>query len=120
MHYMLMCCFEEKAWEALSQAERSRIMQEYGGVIRRLIESGQLRGGGQLHPTSAATTVRMKNGKTVLTDGPFAETKEQFGGYHLVECKDLDEAISIAARIPTLPAGGAVEVRPLARVDGQP
>jgi hypothetical protein len=93
-------------------------MQEYGGAIRGLIKNGQLRGGGQLHPTSAATTVRIKNGKRVLTDGPFAETKEQLGGYHLVECKDLDEAISIAARIPTLPAGGAVEVRPLAMVEG--
>ncbi|MFO0700583.1 MAG: YciI family protein [Nitrospira sp.] len=120
MHYMLMCCFEEKAWETLSRAERSKIMQEYGAVIQGLIKSGQLRGGGQLHPTSDATTVRIKNGKTVLTDGPFAETKEQLGGYHLIECKDLDEAISIAASIPTLPAGGAVEVRPLARVDGQP
>ena len=54
----------------------------------------------------------MKNGKTVLTDGPFAETKEQLGGYHVVECRDLDEALAIAARIPTLPAGGAIEVRP--------
>ena len=80
--------------------------------MRRLAERGQLRGGGQLRSTSSATTVRMKNGKAVLTDGPFAETKEQLGGYHLVECKDLDEALSIAARIPTLPAGGAIEVRP--------
>jgi hypothetical protein len=118
MQYMLMCCFEEKAWERLSEAERNSIMQEYGAVVRGLIESGQLRGGGQLQPASAATTVQIKNGKTVLTDGPFAETKEQLGGYHLIECKDLDEAISIASRIPTLPAGGAVEVRPLAMVEG--
>lgn len=120
MHYMLMCCFEEKAWENLSEVERDTIMQEYRAVLQGLIQCGQLRGGGQLHSTSAATTVRMKNGKAVLTDGPFAETKEQLGGYHLIECKDLSEAISIAAQIPTLPAGGAVEVRPLARVDGQP
>lgn len=69
--------------------------------------------GGSYRPTSSATTVRMKSGKLALTDGPFAETKEQLGGYHLVECRDLDEALSIAARIPTLSAGGAIEVRPL-------
>ena len=78
------------------------------------IKSGQFRGGGQLRSTSSATTVRMTNGKTVFTDGPFAETKEQLGGYHLVDCKDLDEALAIAARIPTLPVGGAIEVRPFA------
>lgn len=83
MHYMLMCCFEENAWKTLPEAERSAIMQEYGAIVQGLIKNGQLRGGGQLHPTSAATTIRMKNGKTVLTDGPFAETKEQLGGYHL-------------------------------------
>ena len=88
-------------------------MQEYGALIQNLVTSGQFRGGGQLRSTSSATTVRMKGGKLALTDGPFAETKEQLGGYHLVECRDLDEALSIAARIPTLPAGGAIEVRPL-------
>lgn len=119
MLYMLMCCFDEKAWEKLSESEKSKIMREYGDVVQGLIKGGQLRGGGQLHPTSTATTVRMKSGKTVLTDGPFAETKEQLGGYHLIECTDLDEAISIAARIPTLPAGGAIEVRPLVIVEGQ-
>jgi len=112
MQYMLMCCFDETAWATLPEDEKDRIMQEYGALIRSLAERGQLRGGGQLRSTSSATTVRMKNGKAVLTDGPFAETKEQLGGYHLVECKDLDEALSIAARIPTLPAGGAIEVRP--------
>ena len=78
----------------------------------------RFRGGGQLHPTAAATTVRMRHGKLVCTDGPFAETKEQLGGYHLVECHDLDEAMAIAARIPTLHAGGAIEVRPVAVPEG--
>jgi len=119
MHYMLMCCFEEKAWEKLSEAERDNIMREYGSVIQNLIKSGRLRSGGQLHPVTTATTVRMKRGKTILTDGPFAETKEQLGGYHVVECNDLDEAIAIASSIPTLPAGGIIEVRPLAMVEGQ-
>jgi hypothetical protein len=118
VQYMLMCCFDEKAWEKLSEAQRNKIMKEYGEVVRGLVKNGQLRGGGQLHPTSSATTVRMKNGAPVFTDGPFAETKEQLGGYHLIECKDLNEAISIAARIPTLPAGGAVEVRPVAMTEG--
>lgn len=114
MQYMLMCCFEEKAWDALSDAQKDTIMEKYGAVLQGLIKSGQFRGGAQLHPTASAATVRMKNGAPAFTDGPFAETKEQLGGYHLVECKDLDEAISIAARIPTLPAGGAIEVRPVA------
>jgi hypothetical protein len=113
MKYMLMCCCDEKAWTQLPDSERDRIMREYGALIQSLVKSGQFRGGGQLRSTSSATTVRMKGGKLALTDGPFAETKEQLGGYHLVECRDLDEALSIAARIPTLPAGGAIEVRPL-------
>ena len=120
MQYMLMCCFDEDRWSQLPCTERERIMHEYGVWVQGLIASGQLRGGGQLHPTATATTVRMKNGKPVFTDGPFAETKEQLGGYHLVECKDLDEAIAIACRIPTLPAGGAIEVRPVAVPEAQP
>jgi hypothetical protein len=112
MQYMLMCCFNEKAWAQLPDDEKGAIMQEYGVFIQSLVKSGQLRGGGKLRSTSSATTVRVTNGKAVLTDGPFAETKEQLGGYHLVECQDLDEALSIAALIPTLPAGGAIEVRP--------
>lgn len=114
MLYMLMCCFEERAWQKLSEAQRGGIMKQYGELIQSLVKSGHLRSGAQLHPTASATTVRMKNGAPVSTDGPFAETKEQLGGYHIVECKDLDEAISIAVRIPTLPAGGTVEVRPVA------
>jgi len=112
MQYMLMCCCDEKAWTQLPDSNRDRIMREYGALIQSLVTSGQFRGGGQLRSTSSATTVRMKNGRAVFTDGPFPETKEQLGGYHLVDCKDLDEALAIAARIPTLPAGGAIEVRP--------
>ena len=114
MQYMMLCCFDEYAWETLSDAQKDKIMRDYGALIQDLVKSGRLRGGGQLHPTGAATTVRMKQGKLAFTDGPFAETKEQLGGFHLVECDDLDEAMSIAARIPTLHAGGAVEVRPVA------
>jgi hypothetical protein len=113
MQYMLMCCIDEKVWTQLPDSEKHRIMQEYSTLIQSLATNGQFRGGGQLRSTSSATTVRMKDGKLAFTDGPFAETKEQLGGYHLVECRNLDEALSIAARIPTLPAGGAIEVRPL-------
>ena len=113
MQYMLMCCINENVWARVPDSTKDKIMREYGVLIQSLVTSGQFRGGGQLRSTSSATTVRMKGGKLALTDGPFAETKEQLGGYHLVECRDLDEALSIAARIPTLPAGGAIEVRPL-------
>ena len=113
MQYMLLSCFDESSWETLSDERKQAITREYGAVIQQLLHSGHFRGGGRLHPTSAATTVRMQHGKIVISDGPFAETKEQFGGYHLIECKDLDEAIGIAGRFPTLPAGGAIEIRPL-------
>lgn len=111
MQYMLMCCFDETAWNSLPDAQKDKIMRDYGDWVQSLVSSGCFRGGAKLHPAASATTVRVKNGRTVLTDGPFAETKEQLGGYHLIDCVDLSEAMSIAARIPTLPAGGSVEVR---------
>ena len=113
MQYLLMCCFEEKRWDALPQGERDAIMKSYGELVADLAQSGRYLAGAKLKTTSAATTVREKNGKAVITDGPYAETKEQLGGYHVVECRDLDEAIAIARRIPTLAAGGTVEVRPI-------
>jgi hypothetical protein len=111
MQYMLMCCFNETAWNQLPSAQRDRIMQDYGDWVQNLVGAGHFRGGAKLLPAPSAKTVRMKNGKAVFTDGPFAETKEQLGGYHLIECNDLTEALAIAARIPTLTAGGTVEVR---------
>ena len=113
MQYLLMCCFDEKLWAKIPESQRDKIMQEYGAWEQSVAKSGHYRDGAKLGPSSSATTVRERNGKPVITDGPFAETKEQLGGYHLVECKDLDEAISIAMRIPTLGAGGSIEVRPL-------
>ena len=113
MQYMLMCCFDEKAWTNFPDEDKEIIMREYGELMQSLAKSGHLRGSGKLRSSSSATTVRMKNGKPIFTDGPFAETREQLGGYHLVECQDLDEALSIATRIPTLPAGGVIEVRSL-------
>ncbi len=118
MQYLLMCCFDEELWAKIPESVRDKIMQEYGAWERGIVRSGHYRGGAKLQPSSSATTVREKNGKPVITDGPFAETKEQLGGYHLVECKGLDEAISIAKRIPTIPFGGTIEVRPLERTGG--
>ena len=115
MQYLLMCCFDEARWEGIAESERAAIMRDYAAWVERTVRSGQHLATGRLQPTAAARTIRMRNGKAVVTDGPFAETKEQLGGYHLLECKDLDEAIAIAGRIPTLDAGGVIEVRPLER-----
>ena len=113
MQYLLMCCIDEKQWDAIPQAERDGIMRDYGQWVHATAESGHYRGGAKLRGIGSATTVRERNGKPVITDGPFAETKEQLGGYHVLECKDLDEALALARRIPTLSVGGAIEVRPI-------
>jgi hypothetical protein len=114
MQYLLLCCFEESRWAGLPQDRRDEIMREYRAVLGDLSSSGHYLAGAKLEPCAAATTLREREGKPIMTDGPYAETKEQLGGYHLVECRDLDEALAIARRIPTLGAGGAIEVRPLA------
>jgi hypothetical protein len=116
MNYLLMCCIDESRWTGLPESERAQVMKEYGELQRALVDTGCYRGGGRLESVSTATTVRQRNGRPVITDGPFAETKEQLGGYHVVDCKDLDEAIAIALRIPTLRVGGAIEVRPLGSI----
>lgn len=113
MRYLLMCCFAEDRWERIPKPERDAIMQEYGAWIQGIERSGHHVATAKLRPSSTATTIRAKDGKPVITDGPFAETKEQLGGYHLIECKGLDEAIAIAGRIPTLRVGGTIEVRPV-------
>jgi hypothetical protein len=113
MKCLLMCYFDEELWAKIPESRREAIMQEYSEFEKVLTKSGHYSAGAQLYPSGAAKTVREKNGKPIITDGPFAETKEQLGGYHLIECKDLDEAISIATRIPTIRVGGSIEVRPL-------
>lgn len=113
MRYLLLCCFDEKQWEKIPESQRGGIMRQYGELLRSLDESGHHLASAKLQSSSTAATVRGKNGKQAVTDGPFAETKEQLGGYHLLECKDAAEAIAIARRIPTIPFGGTVEVRPL-------
>jgi hypothetical protein len=113
MRYMLLIYDDEKRRAKMSEQERGAIFQQYGEFTEGIRTSGAFQAGAPLQPTSSATTVRSKNGKTVTTDGPFAETKEQLGGYYIVEAKNLDEAISVAARVPSVRAGGAVEVRPI-------
>lgn len=117
MKYLLMCCFNEDLWAKLPDPQRGKIMDEYGKLVHTLKKSGQLLAGAKLGQCATAVTVREKNGKAVVMDGPFAETKEQLGGYHLIECKDRDEAISLAMRIPTLAAGGVIEVRPVLQTE---
>lgn len=117
MQYLLMCCFEETRWQKLPESERSGIMSAYTALIDELRESGRLMGGAKLAPCASAVSIRERNGRPVITDGPFAETKEQLGGYHLIECRNREEAVAIATRIPTLAAGGAVEVRPIQQTE---
>jgi hypothetical protein len=112
MKYMLLIYDEEQMWAKLSEAERKQIYGEYGQFSQQVRTSGHYVTGAQLQPIAAATSVRVRNGKRLLTDGPFAETREQLGGYYLVEAKDLDEALSIAERIPSA-RFGTIEVRPL-------
>ena len=114
MQYLLMCCIDEKAWEALPGQRRDAVMQQYGEWVDDLRTQGQYLAGAKLQPVASATTVRSRSGKPTVIDGPFAETKEQLGGYHLLECQDLDEALACARRVPTLAVGGVIEVRPLA------
>jgi len=95
---------------------RRQVLRGVHGAHRSITGSGHFRAGDALQPIATATTVRVRNGKTLSTDGPFAETKEQLGGYYLIEAKDLDEAIAIAARIPSSRLG-SIEVRPVMKFD---
>jgi len=113
MHYMLLIYDDEKVWGKMSEQEMGAILQQYREFSDGIRKAGAFKAGNQLQPTSTATTVRSKNGKTMTTDGPFAETKEQLGGYYMIEAKDLEEAIAIAGRIPSVRVGGSVEVRPI-------
>jgi hypothetical protein len=115
MQYLLLCYADEKGWEGLGEGQTTAIMDEYAAWGQAIVKSGHYRASAKLGPTSAATTLREQKGKRITTDGPFAETREQLGGFHLIECKDLDEALAIAGRIPTLRVGCTVEVRPVER-----
>ena len=112
MQYLLLIYDEEKNWETMSDEERNGLFGEYGAYTQELQASGKLVGGNPLQPTTTATTVRVRDGEQVVTDGPFAETKEQLGGYYLIEAKDLNDAIQVASRIPAARTG-SIEVRPI-------
>jgi hypothetical protein len=113
MKYMLLIHDSEKVWGTLSQDEQQQIMADYRRFSDEIKGTGHYLAGSQLQPTSTATSVRVRNGKRVVTDGPFAETREQLGGYYLVDAKDLDEAIGLAERLPSAKLG-TIEIRPLA------
>ncbi len=110
MQYMLLIYHNEK--NRMSPAEESAMLQDYMTFTQDIVKSGKFKAGDRLEATANATTVQVRNGKSITIDGPFAETKEQLGGYYLVEAKDLDEALAIAAKIPGA-RHGSIEVRPV-------
>ena len=116
MKYMLLIYLDE---QSLSEAERQQCYAESTQFAQQIRASGQYLAANPLHPTSMATSVRVRNGKRLVTDGPFAETREQLGGYFLIEANNLDDAIGIAARIP-MARKGTVEVRPVIDIPGLP
>jgi hypothetical protein len=112
MQYLMLIYESEAQWDAIKEPDKQQIYLGYRELIQDLEQAGKYKGGNQLQPIATATTVRARNGKAAVTDGPFAETKEQLGGYMLVEAKDLDDALAIAARIPSSRTG-SIEVRPV-------
>jgi hypothetical protein len=116
MQYMLLIYDNEKVWTQMSEAESKKYMAEYFAFTEELKKAGKLVLGNALQPTHTATTVRVRESKRLTTDGPFAETKEQLGGFYLVEAKDLDEALALAAKIPSSRLG-SIEVRPIQKFD---
>ena len=116
MKYMLLIYFDE---QALSETERQACYVESTQLVHEIKASGQYLAANPLHPIAMATTVRVRDSKRFVTDGPFAETREQLGGYFLIDAKHLDEAISIAARIPMV-CKGTIEIRPVIEIPGLP
>ena len=116
MKYMLLVYLDE---QVLSEVEREHCYVESAQLTQDLHKSGHYLGAGPLHPTSTATSLRVRDGKRLVTDGPFAETREQLGGYYLIEARDLDEALGIAERIPVASVG-TIEVRPVLDIPGLP
>jgi hypothetical protein len=119
MKYMLLVHHDEETFARRSEEERSTMIKESVQLANQLHVSGQYLGAAPLHPSSETTCIRVREGKRIVTDGPFAETREQIGGYFLVDARDLEEAIDIASRIPGARIG-TVEVRPVTEVAGLP
>jgi hypothetical protein len=116
MRYALLIYASEQDWASQTEEESQAVNQEYMAFTKDIVDRGLMKGGEALQPTSTATSVRVRNGDTLTTDGPFAETKDQLGGFYLVDCKDLDEAVEVAAGIPDA-RRGTIEVRPVMEVD---
>ena len=112
MQYLLLIYGSESHWETQAESDRDAMLKEFMEFTKSITQSGHYHGGNELNVTSTATTVRVRDQKRLVTDGPFAETKEQLGGYYLIEAKDLDDAIAVAARIPSARIG-SIEVRPI-------
>ena len=112
MQYMCLIYGDEQARLGMSETDRNEMIGDYGAFTESIQKSGNMLAGDALEPTTTATTVRVRNGETLVTDGPFAETKEQLGGYYLIEAKDFNEAIHVASRIPSAKLG-SIEVRPI-------
>lgn len=113
MKYLCLIYAPESAWQSMPKADADTMVAEYVAFSDAIRKSGHFVGGNRLQPIDTATTVRVRSGKLSATDGPFAETKEQLGGYYLVEARDLNEAIQLAGRIPGARLG-SIEVRPIA------
>jgi hypothetical protein len=113
MRYMLLIYGDEAAFADMGPDQLSETNKAYEKYSNWLVEKGWMRAGDPLADTRKSTTVRQRDGKILMTDGPFAETKEQLGGYYIVECANLDEAIEAAQKLPAVAAGGSVEVRPI-------
>jgi hypothetical protein len=120
MQFMLLCCIDGRRWMDLSLDVRDGVMHDYGQWVKATVCSGRHVLSNKLADPSAAKTIRMQAGKSLVTDGPFAETKEQLGGFHILECRDLNEALELARAIPTLRVGGTIEVRMVEPSERQP
>jgi len=112
MEYLLLIYDREADFAKMSESDLAAMLQDYGRFTQSIQQSGNHRAGKQLQPVSTASTVRVRDGKRQVTDGPFAETREQLGGFYLIEAKDLDEALTIAEQVPSARVG-SIEVRPL-------
>ena len=112
MNYLLLIYSNEAEFMGLGETALKKVSGEYTDFTKSIVQAGQFKAGDRLRPVAMASTVRVRNGKSLVTDGPFAETREQLGGYYLVEAKNLDEALAIAAKIPGA-KHGSIEVRPI-------
>ncbi|HTD76852.1 MAG TPA: YciI family protein [Chloroflexota bacterium] len=113
MRYLLLICGDENRLNNLSESEQTQRHEAWGTYTNELVTADKLRGGERLRPAATATTLRVNGGGRLLSDGPFAETKEQLGGFYVVEASNLDEAVDLASKMPHLQDGGSVEIRPI-------